>query len=611
MRKRFVVAMLAGLFVVFGLCAKDAAAISPNLVFSQVKPGNSTSPRIIELYNNAAVPTEVGGWCTYYVSPANTTPYTKLWCFDETNPLIHVFLPAHAFVLSSSTQTALESDIALLLGLGNGTSGHVYLKDKSGNEVDRVGWGTATNAEALHPVILPVSKVVERQASLDPAVLIDTDDNASDFFASNLRGQYHYGALYEVVDVCANIVGIQELIPDGYSVDQASNCMPPPADQCPNIADLQVTIPVGYELDADLLCQSDACSNIIGLQLSIPDGKDLINGECIDHDMCPNVDGIQIVVPDGYGLIDGSCLLQLLPIWVNELLANADGDDNGHEFVELYNPNMTSVDLALYRLVVGIDAPKTYAFPVGAVIAAGQYSSFSDDDIAFTLVNSTSKVSVLSADDQLINEVPAYMNPADGMAWALVGGTWQYTNQPTPASENKASVFDLSDEEEEVTGLKPCASNQYRHPETNRCRLLVTAGSTLLPCKDGQYRSEETNRCRSLSADVNSLTPCDADEVRNPTTNRCRQIASVQGALSPCKAGQERNSDTNRCRNVTGDIPEAAFAVQPVTGAADNTASWLALGGIVLIALAYAVWEWRVELIKLLRKLASFFHFSK
>lgn len=253
---------------------------------------------------------------------------------------------------------------------------------------------------------------------------------------------------------------------------------------------------------------------------------------------------------------------------------------------------------------MGTSTLKLYSFPSGSIVPAGGYITFTDDDIAFTLVNTTSHVSLMSADGQLIDDAPTYIDPFEGTVWELYGGSWQYSDQPTMSADNLPS---LPPEiiEDGVSGLKPCAANQYRNPETNRCRLIVTIGSTLVPCKDGQYRSEETNRCRSLGSDIASLVPCAEGQERNPATNRCRTSLLAASSLAPCKENQERNPDTNRCRNVA-KITTADYAPEPVKKADDGSVGLIALAAVLAVALGYAIWEWRVELSRLFMKLRGY-----
>lgn len=618
MRKRFVVAMLAMSFSVCGFGFQSASATSPNIVLSQLQLGTSISAsnEFIELYNNSAVDTEITNWCLYYASASSTQIGSKLGCFAPENDSLHLYVPSYSSAFAVSTalsvsQPGLGSDLTFSATL-SGTAGHVRVIDYSNNEIDKIGWGTtAVSPETLFTATAPVGKVFQRKVTATPNILQDSDNNSLDFELVAPRSSYSYGAIYEVQDLCKNIVGIQEEPPTDYILDSEDNCVLPPVDVCTNIDDVQINLPSGYAFDDLGLCQQDSCSNLAGIQTVVPLGQELDgSGNCVDYDLCVNISGTQVVVPENYIVNDqDKCFLNLLPIKINELLPNAVGSDDGNEFIELYNPNDTTVDLGLYRLDVGVDTPQMYVFPLGLTIAPNGYVVFSDSDIGFTLVNTQGQVTLSTLDSQPIDGAPIYNDARDGMSWALIDTVWQYTNRPTPGAANLISIIEDEDVEEATAELKPCAPNQYRNLETNRCRLLVTAGSTLVACKDGQYRSEITNRCRNIAGDV--LGACSANQERNPETNRCRLIASGEGTLKPCTENQERNLATNRCRNVGGSVPEVGFAVEPIADAGNGFFGWWALGLVVLIALGYGIWEWRDELLRLLRRLGTFFHFQK
>ena len=134
--------------------------------------------------------------------------------------------------------------------------------------------------------------------------------------------------------------------------------------------------------------------------------------------------------------------------------------------------------------------------------------------------------------------------------------------------------------------------------------------ASLTPCKEGQYRSEETNRCRSFATLATSvLKPCAEDQFRNPLTNRCKSIASSEDvALADCGEGRERNPLTNRCRNaVAVSAPAMAFPVESVQDTAAAFAGWWVLGGIGVLALGYAGWEWRREVIAMIARIRTAF----
>ena len=259
---------------------------------------------------------------------------------------------------------------------------------------------------------------------------------------------------------------------------------------------------------------------------------------------------------------------------LTEILPNPAGSDTGSEFIELYNPSATdSVVLSNFKLRIGTDSPKWYEFPDGAIIQPMQYLALYNRDLDFTLLNTTSAIQLFYGDIEAGDAV-AYSSPKDDQAWALLGDTWQYTSIATPAAENRVVIAEITaaDDDDAPTVQKPCASNQFRNPETGRCKLIAAAESTQTPCKEGQERNAETNRCRS--------------------------IAAAQSTQAPCKEGQERNPETNRCRNIV-KMSSADHAVKGVQTQAGNQPSWYYIGAIALIIaaiLAYAVWEWRQEL---------------
>lgn len=389
---------------------------------------------------------------------------------------------------------------------------------------------------------------LQRRFSQDAAVMVDTDQ-AADF--TKVQGVIlPASTVYEVltiIDECQNMAGLQDIVPAGYMKNEA--------------------------------------------------------GECI-LDLCLNLDGLQVVIPDEYLRSEVSdCKFDYAQLQITELLPNAGGSDIGHEYIEIYNPENRDAFLINYLLSIG---GKTYTFPASLKLAPGQYMAFYNTEMTFTFANTTSHASLLGDDGSLINKSDAYDNPKDDISWALIDGVWQYTNQMTFAAINVASILDI--DETKDSGLQRCAANQYRHPETNRCRLVVTLASAATACKDGQYRSEETNRCRTIALTGGTLTPCKDSQYRSEETNRCRNLATLATALTPCKDDQYRSEETNRCRNIVAtSAPQAAFAVEPIADTGSAFVGWYALGGVGALTLGYGAWEWRREVLLAWYRLASFF----
>ena len=267
----------------------------------------------------------------------------------------------------------------------------------------------------------------------------------------------------------------------------------------------------------------------------------------------------------------------VLPVVITELLPNAVGSDTGNEFIELYNPNETAnISLKGYKLAVGPALEKVYILSE-YMLKPGEYKVFTNAELGYSLLNTSSRVTLFVPAGEIASEVPAYSAPPDGESWALIEDGWQYTSQPTPGALNIKSAS--KDEEASAKSAttstpKPCAANQYRSPETNRCRLISSTNAA-------------------------SPTPCKAGQERNEETNRCRKIATTTATV--CKEGQEKNPETNRCRNIK-QLSSVGFGVKGATTKQQGGMGWYmwaAIAGIVLLIVGYGVWEWREELKKL------------
>ena len=85
--------------------------------------------------------------------------------------------------------------------------------------------------------------------------------------------------------------------------------------------------------------------------------------------------------------------------------------------------------------------------------------------------------------------------------------------------------------------VKPCRPDQYRNPETGRCKKISTRNTAPSrvgnpkPCKPGQFRNPVTNRCKKIAQPISrptsrpasrNLKPCKPHQFRNPVTNRCK-----------------------------------------------------------------------------------------
>jgi hypothetical protein len=288
---------------------------------------------------------------------------------------------------------------------------------------------------------------------------------------------------------------------------------------------------------------------------------------------------------------------------LSEILPNPGGTDSGHEYIELYNPTNTVINLEGCSIGVG-ETSKTYAFPDGSTIAAGAYVAYYDSQTGLALPNATAQsVRLVTTSEE---STVLYMDDmSDDTAWAYIQGVWQATKQPTPGAPNVLLSETLPDpgapnegSEAQPTPIS-CPAGKERNPETNRCRTIPPPIS-VAACKPGQERNPDTGRCKALTT-LASPAACKPNQVRNPETNRCKAVAATTVAKD-CPVGQVRNAETNRCRKATPS-PANLSKVADVTAKQPPNGLRLWIVGIVGIgAVGYAAYEWRTELYARFRK---------
>lgn len=312
-----------------------------------------------------------------------------------------------------------------------------------------------------------------------------------------------------------------------------------------------------------------------------------------------------LLLTDDYKPITGNVTLNSDPLYmppadaaglqILEILPNArscsplETDLTCSDYVKLYNPTDLPIDLARYRLRIGAKGQSesvTNAFTWGSdldpahdelLLPAHQYFMLTNrnDGQPLSITDSGNYVWLEDAYGTTIYEpIVSYPDASSstkvGQAWAYNGTTWQWTSAPQPNASNYFPPAVLSDSTSisTVSVLKPCADNQYRNPDTNRCNSITTAAAT--------------------------LTPCDPNEERSPDTNRCRSIVAAAALPTPCPARSERNPDTNRCRKVAATA--VANAVKDIAAPTVDNNGWFIAALVMGLAVAYGIYEWRQDI---------------
>lgn len=472
--------------------------LASGLIITELQTRSVTSAQDerVVLYNAGTQPIDITQWCLVRrTSPAGST--ARLTCFTPSEVVLggRVLIPPGASIVIMSTygvemHPQVLADASFSAGLSD-TSGQVSLQAADGTTVDSVSWGSfsadsapgfATNGYTLQRVTLGGGYQ-------------DNDMSKDDFFMAPAVTQYETGALYEVIDRCSNIEGIQLTVPEGMLLNGQGVCIEADAAvRCRGVRLTEVAANVARQF-IELTNQSHQTVSLTGCKLMTNRSTTL--AEALGE----------------YELEPGSSIVVYIEATHLKLTKSSTGkvylidmfDDSEVDSVS-YEDLSSDTSWALFP-----DGWKqTYTLTPGQVNSYAQYESCQEGYERNVVTGrcrtalSGERVLVPCADNQ-------YRNEATGRCRLL----------------------------ESAVALTPCKEGQYRNESTNRCRSLASTVSTMKPCADNQFRNPATNRCKAIaSADDVALADCGEGRERNPETNRCRNVvasvpANVGYAVEP------------------------------------------------------------------------------
>lgn len=182
----------------------------------------------------------------------------------------------------------------------------------------------------------------------------------------------------------------------------------------------------GYNLTEDngtdwaaTLTPTPLADNVVTLPASEDDNSDGGDGEKNDN---PSTPPVKVEYP----------LIQISELLPNPAAPQTDGND---EYVELYNPGDSDVDLTGYVITTGLNATYKYAIK-DVTIPAGGYQVFTSGNTNLSLSNSAGKAQLLAPDGSLMSETDPYDNAGAGQAWIIDNGVWTWTITPTSGQDN-------------------------------------------------------------------------------------------------------------------------------------------------------------------------------
>ncbi len=124
------------------------------------------------------------------------------------------------------------------------------------------------------------------------------------------------------------------------------------------------------------------------------------------------------------------------PLQLSEVLPNPIDDESTNEFIELYNPNETSVNLKYWTLK---DASKTgiHTFSKDIFIAPKNYFVIYRKDFKFALNNSGETVFLIAPNEKITSEV-SYKSAKENVSYNFAKDTneWRWSKHLTPGRNN-------------------------------------------------------------------------------------------------------------------------------------------------------------------------------
>lgn len=155
-------------------------------------------------------------------------------------------------------------------------------------------------------------------------------------------------------------------------------------------------------------------------------------------------------------------LLKPTTLIINEFYPNSEGNDEGKEFIELYNYGDQEIDLDGFVLEIGNKKIK-----LKGNIDAGEYYLITNKDYNFSIRNKGEKIS-LYYNNEKIFEISYQGKAPEGKSFSRQNANkWQFT-LPTPGKEN-VFIEDVQDKKPELNifSNENFKQNNYNFPVEN------------------------------------------------------------------------------------------------------------------------------------------------
>lgn len=163
-----------------------------------------------------------------------------------------------------------------------------------------------------------------------------------------------------------------------------------------------------------------------------------------------------------------------IPLLITELFPNpaSPQTDAADEFIELYNPNDTVVELTGYKLQTGTTYNHSFEFN-DQTIEAHSYKAFYVPETGVVLANSAGKARLIDPSGAVMSETLDYSDAPEGQSWDWDGATWQWSTTVTPGAENQVTSKPIEDKKTSTTTKK--ASSSSSKPKSSAAKVKTAS----------------------------------------------------------------------------------------------------------------------------------------
>ncbi len=149
-------------------------------------------------------------------------------------------------------------------------------------------------------------------------------------------------------------------------------------------------------------------------------------------------------------------------IIINELFPDpaSPQTDSQDEFIELYNPNDFPVDISEWVLKDNFVGKPVHNFTIsfGTTIEPYGFRVFYSHETPISLNNDGDIVELYNSSGELIDNSESYNKAKTGQSYSFDGGSWFWTETPTPETQN--IIDDFPNKEEPGDSLPSFSSNE-------------------------------------------------------------------------------------------------------------------------------------------------------